>query len=259
MLAILALGAAAAPLTTNASRGGYTTPYNSSSYPYYNYGKVSVNTTGVITTPYGATADDYYTPPPVKADNPKPTINSISPTSSNIGVGVKTITIKGSGFVPESIVRVNGANRATTYIDGYHLLLQISGNDTYAYLNDGGFFITIYNGAPGGGFSNAAFFKINKIASPTGTANPDSNYGNNANNTGTSFIDAIPESGVVGDSDRGLKSLAAGAIFGSAGSILPSGLIQWIFFAILVLLIIILVRRVFGAEKNYLDSPLKHK
>ena len=54
------------------------------------------------------------------------------------------------------------------------------------------------------------------------------------------------------------SGLAANALFGSSG-FLPSGLLQWILFAIFVLLIVILGRKVFGAEKKYQESPLKHE
>jgi hypothetical protein len=49
----------------------------------------------------------------------------------------------------------------------------------------------------------------------------------------------------------------ANAIFGTNG-FLPSGLIQWIFFAILILLIVILVRKLTGAEDKYHSEPMKH-
>ncbi|MDR3519581.1 MAG: hypothetical protein P4L63_01680 [Candidatus Pacebacteria bacterium] len=54
------------------------------------------------------------------------------------------------------------------------------------------------------------------------------------------------------------NGLSANALFGS-NSFLPSGLIQWILFAIFVLLIVILVRTVFGGKKKYQESPLKHE
>src|SRR6185369_9623894 len=66
---------------------------------------------------------------PEEATNPEPSISSISPRSSNLGVGVKTVTITGGGFVPSSVARINGANRPTVFIDGSHLLIQVSGND----------------------------------------------------------------------------------------------------------------------------------
>ncbi len=54
------------------------------------------------------------------------------------------------------------------------------------------------------------------------------------------------------------NALAANAVYGS-NSFLPSGLIQWILFGIFILLLIILVRKIFGAEKNYHATPLKHE
>jgi hypothetical protein len=53
------------------------------------------------------------------------------------------------------------------------------------------------------------------------------------------------------------SDLASNAIFGTAG-FLPSGLIQWILFAIFILLIIILIRKVSGAKEKYQTEPLKH-
>ena len=52
-------------------------------------------------------------------------------------------------------------------------------------------------------------------------------------------------------------NLATNAIFGSNG-FMPSGLIQWILIAIFILLIVILVRRITGAENKYHSEPLKH-
>ncbi|MEI7709116.1 MAG: hypothetical protein WCI76_00170 [bacterium] len=52
-------------------------------------------------------------------------------------------------------------------------------------------------------------------------------------------------------------NLGAAAIFGS-NSFLPSGLIQWLILAILILAIVVLVRKAYGAEDKYHSSPLKH-
>jgi len=52
--------------------------------------------------------------------------------------------------------------------------------------------------------------------------------------------------------------LAANAFFGS-NSFLPSGLIQWILFAIFILLLVILTRKIFGAKENYHATPMKHE
>ncbi len=201
---------------------------------------------------------------PVNIDNPNPSIDTINPKSSNLGVGTKTITITGSGFVPGSVARINASNRATTFIDSSHLLVQMTGNDTYAYKTNGGFYITVYNGAPGGGYSNAVFFTVN-----SNTAAANTNAGNNYNSATTNYTDTnsntnpnpngtftdTPNSATNPDSG---SALASNAIFGS-NSFLPSGLIQWILFAIFILLIVILARRIFGAKESYETSPLKHE
>jgi hypothetical protein len=53
------------------------------------------------------------------------------------------------------------------------------------------------------------------------------------------------------------SNLAANALFGSNG-FLPSGLIQWILFAIFILIVVVLARVVFGAKRKYESTPLKH-
>jgi hypothetical protein len=222
---------------------------------------VSPDTTFALTA-YGTNAV-YYQPP---VSNPVPSIDSITPKSSNVGVGTKTITIVGSGFVPSSVARVNGSNRPTTFIDNSHLLTQISGNDTYVYRTNGGFYITVYNGAPDGGYSNAAFFTVNNTV-PSPDANANVNNGNGYNSA-TSFNDSYNNSGTrtnyttdtfvdTNTANSNGNNLASAAILGS-NTFLPSGLLQWVLFGIIVMLIIILVRKIFGATDRYHEAPLKH-
>ncbi len=214
------------PLIASADRAGYVTPYGSTTY---NEPAPNINNAPV--------------------DNPKPVINSINPKSSNVGVGTKTITITGEGFVPSSIGRINGSNRLTTFIDSSHLLMQITENDTYVYRSNGGFFITVFNRAPGGEYSNAVFFTVNKnLVSATATTDT-------LDDTSSNFIDTTQENTNNAENDYG--SLASNAIFGS-NSFLPSGLLQWIFFAIIVLVLVILVRRIYGGAEKYHATPLKH-
>ena len=202
---------------------------------------------------------------PVYTNNPAPNIDSINPKSSNLGVGTKTITITGSGFIPSSVARINASNRPTTFIDSSHLLVQITGNDTYAYKNNGGFYITVFNGAPGGGFSNGTFFTVNNNVATTNT-NSGNNYGSATTNFNDTNSNTNPNpSGTFTDTPNSAtnpadnaNALASNTVFGS-NSFLPSGLIQWILFAIFVLIIVILARRIFGAKEKYQTSPLKHE
>ena len=147
------------------------------------------------------------------ASNPSPKIDLINPTASNLGTGTKTITITGSGFVPSSIVRINGSNRPTTFVDDSHLLLQITGNDTYKYFKNGGFYVTVFNGAPGGGYSNAIFFKINKPANYTGTTATVNTNNTNSGDTVTDFTDTFQDN----DENEGYSDLAGSAIMGASG------------------------------------------
>ena len=54
-----------------------------------------------------------------------------------------------------------------------------------------------------------------------------------------------------------VSNLASSVILGS-NSFMPSGLPQWILFAILILLIVIIVRRIMRSEEHYQSTPLKH-
>lgn len=89
---------------------------------------------------------------------PVPAITSISPTSKIIGEGSFTLTVNGSGFVNGSVVRWNGSNRTTTYVNSTKLTAAITAADI---ANVGTASITVYNLTPGGGTSNAASLSIN--------------------------------------------------------------------------------------------------
>lgn len=208
---------------------------------------------------YGGTGiDNTYQTQAFPFSNPSPRINSISPNSSNLGVGTKAVTITGEGFITTSIARVNGSNRPTTYVDSTHLMTQVTGNDMYNYASNGGFYITVFNGTPGGGSSNGSFFTIRKPVASGSTNTNSVNSNNNVNDTSTNFIDAPGQTGneVENTNTDENNGLSANALFGMG--IYPSGIIQWIFFAILVLLIVILVRKIYGADKRYHAIPLKH-
>jgi hypothetical protein len=202
-------------------------------------------------------------------------IHSINPSSSNRGAGSETVTITGEGFSPTSVAKVNGSNRSTTFIDSSHLLVQLNSSDTYN--NNGGFYITVSDGDNStGSYSNAAFFTVNSNnstsaytnnsntnnnnssynSSSNSTSTNNNNTGTNTNNTSSSSTNNSNQTGST--TDNSASDLASNAIFGS-NSFLPSGIIQWILFAILILLVIILVRRIFGAREAYEELPMKYE
>lgn len=194
---------------------------------------------------------------------PTPFISSISPNSSNPNQGSNiVIAITGGGFIPSSIARVNGSNRMTTFIDYSHLLIRLNPNDTY---NTDGIYINVFNGFPNGEYSNSKFFTINNRTTVTNINNNNNQSStitkttttteNNSNNT-YSNTNQTENTTTTNDTNSKSSNLAATAIFGSNG-FLPSGLIQWILFAIIILLIVILARRIFGAKAKYNEAPMK--
>jgi hypothetical protein len=191
------------------------------------------------------------------APTPTPILNSLSPNSAIRGTNPRTVTISGSGFIPSSVARVNNSNRATTFIDPTHLFVQLTTSD----MNSGGFYITVYNGGPGGGYSNAVYFAVN----PGVTNNSNNSYNYNQTTTyednETSYVNTYEvneNNNDTNNNDGGGNDLAASVLLGD-NSFLPSGLIQWILVAVLVMLIVILVRKLFGAEERYHAAPLKHE
>lgn len=91
------------------------------------------------------------------APNPVPTTTSISPTSKNIGNAGFTLTVNGTNFISTSVVNFAGGARATTYVSATQLTAAILISD----LTTGGTYnITVTNGAPGGGTSNAQTFIV---------------------------------------------------------------------------------------------------
>ena len=186
--------------------------------------------------------------------NPRPYLTSIYPDESLDGTIPPTITITGRDFVPTSIARVNGINQRTTFIDQRNLLVNVNPADTES--TRGEFFITVFNPSPAGGYSNAKKFKVpvdlttNRYPEGTNTSYvKDGYYSENSQQN-------IPSNIQPTRSDA-YKNLAAASIFG-AKSIFPSGAIQWILVAIIVLLIVILIRKAFGYRDAYIHSPLKH-
>jgi 6-phosphogluconolactonase (cycloisomerase 2 family) len=87
-----------------------------------------------------------------------PTITSLSPTSTIVGGPAFPLTVVGSNFVANSVVRWNGGDRPTTFVGSGQLTAQISASDVVA---TGTAAVTVFNPAPGGGTSNAFNLAIN--------------------------------------------------------------------------------------------------
>ncbi|MGH7186318.1 MAG: IPT/TIG domain-containing protein, partial [Pseudomonadota bacterium] len=94
----------------------------------------------------------------VRNPNPVPAISSLSPSSAVAGAAGFTLTVNGASFINGSVVRWNGADRATTFVSATQLRAAIPAADI---ASTGAAAVTVFNPEPGGGTSNASNFSIN--------------------------------------------------------------------------------------------------
>jgi len=100
------------------------------------------------------------TSPPVTVDaslNPAPIVTSLSPGSVVTGGPAFTLTVNGSRFAANSVVRWNGVNRPTTFVSATQLQASIGAADI---ASPGTADVTVFTPAPGGGASAAVPFTI---------------------------------------------------------------------------------------------------
>jgi hypothetical protein len=93
--------------------------------------------------------------PPV-AENPRPRITSLSPSTAPTGAAV-VLTVHGAGFDRSSRVLWNGEIADTTFVSSIELSAAITGADTSSA---GEVAVTVATPPPGGGSSGAALFTI---------------------------------------------------------------------------------------------------
>ncbi|MBS4028053.1 MAG: Ig-like domain repeat protein [Ignavibacteriales bacterium] len=94
-------------------------------------------------------------------NNPVPTLSTISPSTILAGEPDFTMTVIGTNFVSNSVVRINGNNRATTFTSKTELSATILASDIAI---NGLFPVTVFNPTPGGGTSNSVNLKVTLIA-----------------------------------------------------------------------------------------------
>lgn len=98
----------------------------------------------------------------VPGPNPVPAATSLSPLGTIAGAAAFTLTVNGSGFATSSVVRWNGADRATTFYSATQLRASIPASDVAAI---GTASVTVFSPSPGGGLSSPLPFTIG--AAPT--------------------------------------------------------------------------------------------
>jgi len=95
------------------------------------------------------------------ANNPVPSITSLSPSSASAGGKGFTLTVYGKNFVSGSKIQWNGFEKATTYISSTKLTAKISADDIAL---PGIAVVSVINPTPGGGLSNAVNFQIKSVS-----------------------------------------------------------------------------------------------
>jgi hypothetical protein len=92
-----------------------------------------------------------------KTFSPVPVLKSANPTTVSHGTGNFRLTLRGSGFVPGSVVTWNGKARYARYVSGNEMTVYVT---AAAIASTGTAKVVVKNPAPGGGTSNALTFNI---------------------------------------------------------------------------------------------------
>jgi hypothetical protein len=114
------------------------------------------------------------------ANNPVPSITSLSPSSIQEGNPSITLTVTGSGFVSGSVIKWNGSSQTTVYVSGVQLRTTINASDI---AGAGTASVTVYNPPPGGGTTTASTFIITSVSplSIVTTVLPNASHNKNYN------------------------------------------------------------------------------
>lgn len=89
--------------------------------------------------------------------NPKPALTSLSPANATHGGSAFTLVVKGSNFVPGSVVKWKGSARATTFVSAEEVTAEILATDI---AKAGSATVVATNPLPGGGSSSPLTFTV---------------------------------------------------------------------------------------------------
>jgi photosystem II stability/assembly factor-like uncharacterized protein len=124
----------------------------------------------------GATAELPFT-----VVGPPPTLSAVSPNSAAQGSSAMLITVSGTNFVSNAVVRFNGRDLTTFFIGPTQLQATVFASD----LATGGVYpVLVFNPPPGGGTSASQPFTV------TAPPPPNDNFANAISVTGNQFTDS---------------------------------------------------------------------
>jgi hypothetical protein len=105
----------------------------------------------------------------IAVSKPPPAIASIEPVSRTAGDSAFVLTVTGSDYTECSVVRIDGADRPTTFVSTGELTALIPSSDV---ATSGSRAVTVFTPAPGGGPSNVMTLTVSGGATGVGTALP---------------------------------------------------------------------------------------
>lgn len=117
----------------------------------------SSGTVGVTVTNAGAQTSNALNFTVTSGINPVPKITNVSPSEITVGGPSFTLTVFGSNFVSDSVVRWNGGDQATAFVNSGQVTAQIAAANISAI---GAVVVTVFNPAPVGGISNSTNLNI---------------------------------------------------------------------------------------------------
>lgn len=126
-------------------------------------GACSGTGTCAVTLSTGRTVTATFNPSSPFQGAPVPVLTTLSPASADAGGVGRTLTVNGQGFVASSVVRWNGASRATTFVSATQLRATITTADLA--VTPRSIPVSVFTPAPGGGTSGTLNFAI--VTPPT--------------------------------------------------------------------------------------------
>jgi predicted outer membrane repeat protein len=93
----------------------------------------------------------------LRVGNLLPVLNTLSPASRVLNSGAFTLTVNGTDFSPNSVVRFNGSDRPTTFLNDTQLAAALTASDVSSV---GSKVISVFTPTPGGGSSDLKSFVV---------------------------------------------------------------------------------------------------
>jgi hypothetical protein len=98
---------------------------------------------------------------PLTVKNATPSLASLNPTSFTAGSAASVLTLTGTGYVPTSVVTINGSPRTTSFVSSTSVQVTLTAGDLAEAGIDS---VEVVNPSPGGGTSTAVTFAVNPTA-----------------------------------------------------------------------------------------------